>query len=111
MRHLANWIGKGAGPDSAPSPVTPRRVDYRYIRQGTANIFLFVDVHRPWRHAKVTYQRTGLDFAVCIRDLVDEHHPDADRIRVVLDNLSTHAAGGALSSLRTGRGPTYSQSS
>lgn len=52
---------------------------------------MFVDVNRPWRHAKVTDQRTGLDFAECMRDLVDEHYPDAERIRVVLDNLSTHS--------------------
>ena len=48
--------------------------------------------NRPWRHAKVTDHRTGLDFAACMRDLVDEHYPEADRIRVVLDNLSTHSA-------------------
>jgi hypothetical protein len=53
---------------------------------------LFVDVHRSWRHAKVTDHRTGIDFAACMRDLVDEHYPDANRIRVVLDNLSTHSA-------------------
>jgi hypothetical protein len=70
----------------------PRRVDYEYIRHGTANVFLFVDVHRPWRHAKVTDHRTGVDFAACMRDLVDEHYPQAARIRVVLDNLSTHSA-------------------
>ena len=70
----------------------PRRVDYEYVRNGTANVFMFVDVNRPWRHAKVTDHRTGLDFAECMRDLVDEHYPDADRIRVVLDNLSTHTA-------------------
>ena len=53
---------------------------------------MFVDVHRPWRHAKVTDQRTCVDFAECMRDLVDEHYPTAERIRVVLDNLSTHSA-------------------
>jgi transposase len=73
-------------------PGKPRRVDYEYIRHGTANVFLFVDVHRPWRHAKVTDHRSSLDFAACMRDLVDEHYPEADRIRVVLDNLSTHSA-------------------
>ena len=73
-------------------PGKPRRVDYEYIRHGTANVFVFVDVHRPWRHAKVTDHRTGIDFAACMRDLVDEHYPEADCIRVVLDNLSTHAA-------------------
>ena len=75
-----------------PQPGTPRRVDYEYVRHGTANVFVFVDVHRPWRHAKVTDHRSGLDFAACMRDLVDAHYPEADRIRVVLDNLSTHTA-------------------
>ena len=54
---------------------------------------MFIDVNRPWRHAKVTDQRTALDFAVCMKDLVDVHYPDAQRIRVVLDNLSTHSPG------------------
>ena len=53
---------------------------------------MFVDVNRPWRHAKVTDQRTCVDFAECMRDLVDEHYPEAERIRVVLDNLSAQAA-------------------
>jgi len=82
------------GEDRVPVPAEPGRLaryDYEYVRNGTANIFMFVDVNRPWRHAKVTDQRTGADFADCMRDLVDEHYPDADRIRVVLDNLSTHS--------------------
>jgi transposase len=74
-------------------PGMPRRVDYEYVRNGTANVFMFVDVNRPWRHAKVTDQRTCIDFAECMRDLVDVHYPAAERIRVVLDNLSAHSAG------------------
>jgi transposase len=73
-------------------PGKPKRTDYEYERHGTANVFLFVDVNRPWRHAKVTDHRTGVDFAGCMRDLVDEHYPEAQRIRVVMDNLSTHSA-------------------
>jgi transposase len=73
-------------------PGKRRRFDYEYVRNGTANVFVFVDVNRPWRYAKVTDQRTSIDFAECMRDLVDEHYPDADRIRVVLDNLSAHSA-------------------
>ncbi|MFV8756488.1 IS630 family transposase [Nannocystaceae bacterium ST9] len=74
----------------AVRPGQPRRVDYEYRRMGTANLFVFVDAHRPWRHVRTTSQRTALDFAECMRDLVDVHYPDAERIRVVLDNLSTH---------------------
>ena len=73
-------------------PGKRRRFDYEYVRNGTANVFMFVDVNRPWRHAKVTDQRTCIDFAECMRDLVDEHYPDAECIRVVLDNLSAHSA-------------------
>jgi transposase len=53
---------------------------------------MFIDVNRPWRHAKVTDRRAWGDFAECMRDLVDVHYPDADQIRVVMDNLSTHSA-------------------
>ncbi|MBL9100255.1 MAG: IS630 family transposase [Myxococcales bacterium] len=68
------------------------RIDYEHRRNGTVNIFAFIDAHRPWRHVKVTARRTNHDFAECMRDLVDIHYPHADRIRVVLDNLSTYRA-------------------
>lgn len=83
------------GEERVPVPAEPgkrRRFDYEYVRNGTANVFMFVDVNRPWRHAKVTDQRTCIDFAECMRDLVDDHYPEAERIRVVLDNLSAHSA-------------------
>lgn len=73
-----------------PKPGRLARFDYEYVRNGTANVFMFVDAHRGWRHAKVTDQRTRFDFAECMRDLVDVHYPNAERIRVVMDNLSTH---------------------
>jgi hypothetical protein len=72
-------------------PGTPARIDFEYVRHGTANLFVMINVHHPWRHVKVTAQRTNVDFAGCMRDLVDVHYPDADCIRVVLDNLSTHS--------------------
>jgi hypothetical protein len=53
-----------------------------YKRDGTANLFIFLDVHRPWRKVKVTASRTALDFAACMRDLADVHFPKAARIRV-----------------------------
>src|SRR5437773_10812724 len=82
-------IGESRVPVVA-KPGRPARFDYEYVRNGTANVFMFVDVHRPWRHAKVTDHRASRDFAERMRDLADEHYPSADRIRVVLDNLSTH---------------------
>jgi transposase len=79
-----------------PIPAKPgqiERYDCEYRRNGTANLFVFLDVHRPWRKVKVTERRAAEDFAACMRDLTDVHYPEAERIRVVLDNLSTHSAG------------------
>ena len=64
-----------------------------YRRNGTVNMFIFLDAHRPWRKVKVTDRRTAENFAICMRELSDVHFPEADRIRVVLDNLSTHSSG------------------
>jgi transposase len=78
-----------------PIPAKPgqlERYDCEYKRNGTANLFIFLDVHRPWRKVKVTDRRAVEDFATCMRDLTDLHYPEAERIRVVLDNLSTHTA-------------------
>ena len=75
------------------APGQPERYDCEYRRNGTANLFVFLDAHTSWRHVKVTDHRTARDFADCMREVADVHYPDADRIRVVMDNLSTHTAG------------------
>lgn len=81
------------GETRVPIPAKPgstARFDYEYRRNGTANLFVFLDVHRPWRHVEVTDRRTNADFAEQMRQLVDVHYPTAPVIRLVLDNLSTH---------------------
>lgn len=80
-------------PPKPPKPGETAIYDYEYRRNGTANVFMFVDAHRPWRHVKVTPRRTNIDFAECMRDLIDIHYPDAPKVRVIMDNLSTHHAG------------------
>jgi DDE superfamily endonuclease len=60
------------------------RYDCEYKRNGTANLFIFLDAHRPWRKVKVTDSRAAaVDFAACMRELTDVHFPEAERIRVV----------------------------
>ena len=76
-----------------PKLAKPGRVakeDYEYQRAGITNIFMFFDRHRGWRKTKVTDTKTAVDFAECMRDLVDKDYPDAKVVRVVLDNFSTH---------------------
>lgn len=77
----------------AAKPGQLQRYDSEYVRNGTVNLFMFIDAHRRWRHVKLTERRTALDFAECMRDLVDVHYPTAELVRVVLDNLSTHVPG------------------
>jgi hypothetical protein len=64
------------------APGQPERYDCEYRRNGTANLFVFLDAHKSWRHVKVTDRRTARDFADCMRDLADVRYPDAGRIRV-----------------------------
>ena len=71
-------------------PGSPAKYDYEYQRNGSANLFVFFAPLLNWRHVKVTPQRTMLDFAACMRDLVDLHFPHAEKIVVVMDNLNTH---------------------
>ena len=76
-----------------PLPTRPGDVakyDYEYERNGTSNLFVFFAPLEAWRHIKVTDRRTMIDFAACMRDLVDIHFPEADKIVLVMDNLNTH---------------------
>jgi hypothetical protein len=76
-----------------PLPAKPgqvQRYDTEYQRNGTRNLFMFFEPLAGFRHLEVTAQRTIPDFAECMRLLVDDLYPDAQRIRVVLDNLNTH---------------------
>jgi len=72
------------------APGQPERHDYEYKREGTCNLFMFVCPERGWRYVKVTQRRTILDVAHCLKDLVDVHFPDADLIRLTMDQLNTH---------------------
>ena len=76
-----------------PLPVAPgqaMRYDYEYVRNGTQNLFIFTEPQAGWRHIAVTAQRTRQDFAHQMQWLVDVRYPEAEVIRVILDNLNTH---------------------
>jgi hypothetical protein len=77
-------------PGQSVTPGRPARYDNEYQRNGRSNLFMIFAPHSNWRQVKVTEQRTGRDFAECMRELVDEHFPQAEVIRLVVDNLNTH---------------------
>ncbi len=80
-----------ARPPLPVRPGTPKRVDYEYTRNGTANVFMAFEPLAGVRHAEVTDRRTSKDFARFARRVLDEWYPAADKVVLVLDNLSTHA--------------------
>ena len=76
-----------------PIPMEPGRAakhDYEYVRRGTANIFMVVEFEAGKRTTRVTSRRTERDFAKFVKHLVDNVYPNAERIRLVVDNLNTH---------------------
>jgi hypothetical protein len=78
-------------------PVAPGQVarqESTYERNGVSNLFMFFAPLENWRHVKVTDQRTAVDWAECMRDLVDVHFAEAEVVVVVMDNLDTHTPAG-----------------
>jgi hypothetical protein len=84
------------GDTRVPLPLRPGAVvreDHEYERNGTCNLFIAFEPLQGWRHIEVTDRRTAIDWAHFMQQLADVYYPEAERIRVVLDNLNTHHAG------------------
>ena len=71
-------------------PGRPARTDYEYERNGTANIFMLFAPLEGWRHVEVTDRHAAVDYAHLLRDVSDRWYPNAAKIALVQDNLSTH---------------------
>jgi transposase len=74
-------------------PVKPgqsAKYDTEYERNGTANIFMGFEPLQGMRFTKITDQRTQIDWAIYIKNLVDNHYSEAEKIIFVMDNLNTH---------------------
>jgi len=82
-------IGETRIPVTA-SPGQPARYDYEYKRNGVANLFMIFEPLIGKRRVKVTERRTKIDWAYCVREMVDQIYPDAEQIVLVMDNLNTH---------------------
>jgi hypothetical protein len=74
----------------AARPGQIERTDYEYERHGQANMFMLFAPLEAWREVLVRQTRNAVDYAHIIRHLVDVCFPDADKIVLVQDNLSTH---------------------
>src|SRR3982751_6213664 len=79
-----------------PIPMKPgraKRHDYEYERKGTCCILLAFEPLRGWRFVQVRKQRTAVDYAAFMQELVATYYPAVDRIQLVQDNLNTHTPG------------------
>ena len=85
-------VGETRSPIPA-APGEPERCDYEYVRNGVANLFMFFEPLAGWRDVKVTERRTMIDWAEAVRELVDVHYPEAEKIVLVMYNLNTHDLG------------------
>jgi DDE superfamily endonuclease len=74
-------------------PGQPARYDYEYVRNGSANLFMFFEPLAGRRIVKATERRTRCDWAEAVRQLVDEQYPEAEKVVLVHDNLNTHTLG------------------
>lgn len=82
-------VGEVAEPIPA-TPGRPERIDYEYVRNGTANLFMASEPLLGWRAVRVTDRRTAVDFAEFVAWLVEEVHEEAEKVILVMDNLNTH---------------------
>jgi hypothetical protein len=74
----------------AVEPGKPERVDYEYERNGTAANFRFTEPLGRWRKVNVRPQKTSMDWAYEIKELLDQDYPQVQKIVLVCDNLNTH---------------------
>ena len=63
-------IGETRSPVDA-APGRPRRVDYEYERKGVADLFMFFEPLRGWRRVWITPQRRKVEWACCVKQLLD----------------------------------------
>ena len=82
-------IGETIQPIPA-GPGQPGRIDYEYVRNGVATLFMLFMPLMAWRSVWVTERRTAKDLAEVLRWLVEDVYEDAERVVLVCDNLNTH---------------------
>lgn len=68
----------------------PRRYDHHYQRNGTVNLFTFFEPLANHRVVLTRERRTKVDWAECVREVLDTCYPEVDKVVLIMDNLNTH---------------------
>jgi len=71
-------------------PVSDAKIDFEYERCGVANIFIASEPLKGKRYVEVTERKTKIDWAIFIKKIADEWYKNAEKIILVMGNLSTH---------------------
>jgi hypothetical protein len=74
-------------------PGQPYRYEAHYRREGVCQLFLWYEPLAGQRHVAVRDHKGAVDWAEVIAELLEVHYPQAKKVRLVLDNLNTHAGG------------------
>ena len=90
LDETSRQLAAEVSPPRPAEPGRPARQDYEYERRGVCNLFLVCEPLRGWRDVMVSDRRTRIDWAHCVKDLLEVHYPDAEHIVLVQDNLNTH---------------------
>lgn len=90
LDEISKQLTMGTRKGVPAKPGYAARTDYEYKRNGTRNMFMLFAPLEGWRHVKVTKRRTAVDYAHILKQLADEHFPNAEKIVLVQDNLNTH---------------------
>jgi len=83
-------------------PGKPERMDDEYVRNGVVEIFMEVEPLAGKRHVAITEHRTRKDWAMQIRQMLDERYPSALKVRLVMDNLKTHTIASLYETFKPG---------
>ncbi len=70
-----------------------KREDCEYQRNGVCNLFVAIEPLGGNRVCSVFQHRTGVEYAMFMKMLSELHYPNAEKIVIIQDNLSTHNPG------------------
>jgi hypothetical protein len=74
-------------------PGQPYRYESHYLRAGVCQLFLWYEPLAGRRQVVVREHKGAVDWAAVIAELLEVHYPQAKKVRLVMDNLNTHAGG------------------
>lgn len=77
-----------------------KRIDYEYIRNGVVNVFIANEPLTGKRYIEIKQTKTRRDWAQFTKRIVDDFFPNAKKIRLVMDNYTTHCAAALYETFR-----------